>query len=642
MALDYILLELRKNRLIFIGLTGSFFVSLPLMALAWARSRYPAAQGIDATLAFWTLLGLPGAALLFGGASGAELRSESAESAEGPLPLSPLGRVGGALTACGFHLALLAVLVVLLSFAASPAWRSVFLERSNSVPLAQPFFLLLTFTLTDLLILSFVASYCLRSGILGGLLGILLGGLTTLCLVVGLALEIPFRERSSFAGASAWVAAAALGGGLFALCSAASLMERRRRSSTMRILGIAAGLGLGTLSAYAILSRSFESLFQSMYLYHSRSVRFKGEGLSDTELFPAARKASAQGVLMMSMDGKLDWIKPSGDRATLLRGERRTLGDFLVRPHWDSIKSTAWDKDGRLWVMTRPDTAEYEIWSGPAQGPLTLYRRNQDKNWLDSFARSEGELGMLSWSSRSWNFAELPRPGAPPRWRNVGPDRGEFLMRGWVRTGWAATLGEDRASLIHAPQSGRETRWRLPGKALSSRQKHVLAAMVGGKKAFMVPVRRAGGAALAVCRPGGACALEWPSDAEASYDLSSNPDGSLWGRRDRRTLQVVSAEGRFLPPLRLADASGAGPQVGARVLRASGGHVWMVLNHAHLVKLDAETGKPLNQWPLPDTSILRRERESSLHVAEDGFFMHTGKRLFFIGWDGRAKSLGPA
>jgi hypothetical protein len=31
-----------------------------------------------------------------------------------------------------------------------------------------------------------------------------------------------------------------------------------------------------------------------------------------------------------------------------------------------------------------------------------------------------------------------------------------------------------------------------------------------------------------------------------------------------------------------------------------------------------------------------------LHVGEGGFFLHTGKRLYFITWDGERTSLGKA
>lgn len=634
MAIEFIRLELRKNRLIFIGLTAAFILSLPLMAMVWAKSRYPMSQGIDATLAFWTFLGLPGAALLFGGSSGSELRTEPADSAEGPLPLSPLGRVGGALSACGIHMVLLAVLVVLLSFSVSPVWRGAFLERSNSVPLAQPFFLLLAFTLVDLLILSFVAAYCLRSGILGGLIGALLGGLTTSFLVVGLALEIPFRERVGYVGLSLWPVAAALGGGLYAMYSASGVMERRFSSSRWRLIGIAAGLCVGTVLAYASLSRSFEKLFESMRLHDSRGERFRGEGLTDVAIFPAARKAAAQGALLLSLDGKLVWVTPSGSRTTLLPGERRSLGDFLTRPHWESGQSTAWGEDGRLWVMTRPDTTEYEIWSGPAQGPLALIRRNNDKHWLSSFARDGRKLGMLAWSNRAWHYAEMPSSGAPPIWKDIGADRGEFIARGREREGWAASLSEDRRALTLKPKEGRSVRWRLPGSTAAARQKQVLASWVGGKKMFLVPVRHGGGSALAVCVMDGVCSLEWKGGARESYVLSSNPDGSLWGRRDQGSLHVVTAEGKFLPPLRLASARDA------RVLRASGSRVWVLSNSGYLSMLDAGTGKPLEHWALSGKFDRRSELAPNFQAVEEGVFFRAGHQLYFIDWAGASRRLG--
>ncbi|HBL17183.1 MAG: hypothetical protein A2X36_06790 [Elusimicrobia bacterium GWA2_69_24] len=670
--IEYAKLELRKNRVLFIGMALTFLGSIPFAAAMTALNRQGALAGFNAVLLFWTILGLPLIAILFGASSGAGLRAETAQEAESPLPVSPRCRAGGAVAACLAHVLLLGMLILLTSAVISPAWRETLFSGALASTFVRAFFTLTLFTLATLLLSSFIAAYAIGQGIVGGVLGALIGGTAAGALSLGLGLQAVFEVRAAFTTLALFSMAVSLPAGLFALDRLAAWVERRPKRGWREGFLIALATTLGSLAACAAFAHAYHRLTRSLTIAAAGDAFYPWISTrNDDVLFPGARRVSRKGVLLHSFEGGLIWMTPEGDRAPLIPARPRSFTELLGYLYfWDRIESVLWDADGGLWVLVAPDQADpvHQLWHGWIGRPFSLHSRLEGRRPYQ-LVRRGSELGMLAWgdATEDGSYAPIPPRGARPRWVTLGMKRSDFLLRGWEEAGLAARLSADGRTLTRRTPDGRTRRWTLPGKGPAAAV--VKPTALGGQTLFALQLRlKDGGYALALCRPDGTVTTHWPSADGASYWLETAPDGSAWGWRNGLTLHLAAPDGALLPPLDLEpiaraalgektrlerwgnrllrrEAFGAGRTLtrwGTGAVRIEGTRAWLVLNHRLLVVVDAATGKLLSRWELPAYSDARRYSDTTFHIAESGFFLHTGRRLYFIDWAGTRRDLGAA
>lgn len=231
-----------------------------------------------------------------------------------------------------------------------------------------------------------------------------------------------------------------------------------------------------------------------------------------------------------------------------------------------------------------------------------------------------------------------------PHWRKIDKECREFLLNGWEEDGLAGRLSRDGRRLIRKFPNGKVQRWKLPGKGQANDV--VRPILVSGEELFMLNVSlKKGRRALAVCRPNGRITLEWQAGGMA--DLEAGADGSLWEWWGE--LYVITPQGIFLPPINVQPVVrkllGQSKEIvpwQSPVVHVTESSVWLIINHQFLVTLDNHTGKPLQKWRLPNTPEKRRFSDETIHVAEAGFFFHSGRDLYFITWDGEQTNLGKA
>lgn len=657
----FAVLELRKQRLLFFGMALAFLASLAAWPWVASRVRHSAPQALQATLLFWTLIGLPGIAALFGGASGAGLRAEPDHSAEEVLPLSPERRVFGAFAANSLYVLALGLLVLAVSFVASPGWRmAVLTVKWESIPFARALFALTLFTLVYTLAVSLICAYVLRHGILGGLLGILTGGGSVFCLACGWTLEARYGIQAPFGWLGVLAVLLTLVGIAFALCRAAVWVELQPAPAWKRILWISLGLGSGLAACGSAFLYTSDRLgralrFVSSDPYYNITLyggRWVGAG-------PKGRKAANQGALMRSLKGDLVWVTSEGRREVWMSSEDRPFLDFEDSWFGGRFRTAVWDEEGTLWLIVRPKTPEVykadQIWrKRSGEGfKFHAYTGIAVGDWI----RVGSQLGMVAWGGREEHhvYAPLPAGGQKPAWRPVGKGSVPrlFVLQAWVREGLAAEVQRDRRTLVHRPRGKKVRVWKLPGRAFGEAlHGGVYPAFTGGgPDYFSLPVELGGSReGMAVCYPDGSVKLAWSGTHEEWYRLAplfgEGFFGWVSGGR-AGTLHIAGRDGRFFPPLDMVRILQQFPPIPGRsdfwpiVLRLEGTMAWMILRDRYLAQVDLRSGEVVQSWTLPDFHRIRMSMPA-FHVADGGFFLHEGRRLHFIRWDGLRKSLGPA
>lgn len=661
--IEFARLGLRKGRTLFIGMTTIFLLSLPIVGLLCSLNGFSIPQGLNATLLFWALLGLPGFAVLSGASAGAELRSEPAQGAEALLPLSARQRVLGATLAAGLYVALLSLVILLVSPLVSAQWRAAItdpLQPNYSwrvFPQARtvllPFGMSLLYSLGYFLVASLTCSYIFRQGILGGIIGALLGGLTAAALACGLGLQYMFTFQAPFAFRAACIIAAALLGSIFALTQTAPIIELKIKSGWVRWLSTGLFLAAGSVCALTLFWSTFQRLNNSLYIEENRINR-----IASWHPFSLSEPSSSQvpGALFRSLKGDLLWLAPNGERTVLLPSTDRNLTTFIHFPIWTNIISTAWDKEGKLWVMKSAGdrvSGKYELWQGTPKEGLVLHSRFLERKSFHFVNRGQ-ELGLLSWGSEKESFAAIPEANQAPRWVSTGKDRALFLLNGWFEEGLAGSLVMKGSVLIQKISKTKTRRWKLPGKASWSAVNRRLfpLVLIGNKKVFLVPTRFGlEKHALVLCFPDGSVKLEWPGDRKTSYTLEKAVDGTVWGWRnwakERKILHVVTNDGSFLPPIDLTSGLNKLAGLRAQLVHMQDSKIWLVVDTKEkqfLIVADSRTGRLLDRWELPDASILKNTYSfyENVKAAKEGLYLLTGRAVYFIDWNGAQINLGDA
>lgn len=669
--LNYAKLELRKNRLLFIGMALIFFISLPLTMLISSLSLYPAVSGLEAALFFWTFLGLPLTAVLFGASGGAALRAETTHNAEAPLPLSPCQKIAGAALGAGIYLAALAILVLLASFIFSPELREMFVDifseyPNGEAPFWRPMLTLTAFTLVHTLLVSFACSYALGQAVLGGILGAGLAGLACSGLTTGLALQRFFSFRAPFTGLAWLTIASAAMGCVVGLRQTAFWVEHRRKGHWLKGSAIVLSLSLGSLISTGAFYLTYHRLVRSVGMLCERRHLDGWDGL-----FPARldKDRPAQGMLLESLYGDLLWMTPDGRRRALIAGEPKPWKHFLDALFWGHIVSAAWDEAQNLWVVSESQrhttNHSYKLWHGKIGERFVLHSIISTADYIDRFVRRGGELGLSAWDSavpwtkgiRRHVYAPIPSAGQQPRWQAIGSykDKREFFIKASFEEGLSARLSPDRRLLMRKiPKGGGVRRWKLPGKAQASgfNRGFFPPIRIGGRELFLVPVEfHDKSRVLAICHPDGSTRLGWPGINGFSYDwLNFEMNGALWAFENESILYATTLEGVFLPPINISPLLKNQPQkdipkrLRLRILHLSNFKFWALVNGDTLIEADLRTGRPLRQWKLPDVSrmITPNWHEEFIGVVEGGFFLNTGRDFYFITWDGERRYLGKA
>ncbi|MEK9145393.1 MAG: hypothetical protein AAB339_07280, partial [Elusimicrobiota bacterium] len=397
---------------------------LPLGVLIGVRSLPSAMAGVDAALAFWCTLGLPGLAVLLGASAGAGLRSEPEASAEAPLPVSPPVRVFAAWSSSLLHMALLAGLVLSIAFILGPRlsadkdWGRFSWELFESFRL---YLSLLAFALLLSLSAGLLFAYLIGHGVLGGLLAAGLGAAAAAAVGAAFILRLFFPNSVGWDLLPEAGMVAAISLVLAAIRSAAPAVELRP------VRAWAASALSGMLAAASVAACAFAFLHMLERVVHAGRI-IEPEFLGDWSS-TAKGGLRSKGVFLTDREGAILVVTPEGERRVVLPGEERTLRHLLDWPFWFPIRSAAWTPDGSLWVLKKAGLGPVERWElirgKPGEGfeRVSDFTANHPDLDLDlGFGWREGRLVLMgpihprSDGKASGSYAPVPAKGGQVEW----------------------------------------------------------------------------------------------------------------------------------------------------------------------------------------------------------------------------------
>ncbi|HAH06470.1 MAG TPA: hypothetical protein DCM05_08080 [Elusimicrobia bacterium] len=601
-------MEILKQRLVLAGFSGAFAFSLPLVAVAAKVFEHPLRPAVDSALFFWVYVGLPLAACVMGASAGAGLRRTY--ELEAPLPVSPERRAWAAFGAAAAQLLVLGVLVAL-----SVAALSTAPEQAAAGGMGGRFMrgsiLLLSYALLYGQGASFVLASLSGHGVAGGLAGAVLGVCSYAALGAGLMVsEILGVHPGDFPKAwgflpKAWgTVGLTFAGTAWALGAAVRWAERERRGWGTPVAAAAATVG-GVFLAAGLAVSSFKTVMDGL---HQFGIVGAPLGSAPPEFTPEARREVFRGLMMASWSGDVVRVLPDGTRQMLFKGDDHSLLDLVKAPLWTRPTNYLWDDDGTLWALVHGDPRQgrdYEVWRGPAEGPLSLafgVPRDVVPTLLMRGKRGLGLVGVdhegtrgfsaftkdgkAAFVRRNGHTALEKQPGA-----GLKPDVEEFLKKG------AYYLMKDgRKGLFSVPSEGRGN----------------IAYLQGGDSYLFVPEKGVG-----------------------RFKLHALPEGTLAGWRERWSAIRFSPGTGFAAPLDLSAAVGALPERETpRFARWTSESLWLIQGERRLLRLDASSGALKDSWALPSGP-----KGAELVVTLDGIFCDTGRELYFVGWDGAARRL---
>lgn len=658
---EFMRLELRKNRLLAWGLGAAFLASLPLAALGTRLGGHPVADVLNAALLFWTLGGLPLFGVLIGASSGVGLRSEPNESAEAVLPLSPLHRTSGALVAGALRLAALAALVLAVAWLISPAWRSIlfeparhiiFTDRPPAPPFVRPLFWSLPFSLGYLLLLSFICAYAMRQGVVGGAFGFLLAACTAACLALGWQLEEEHFRTLRFTPIGIAVMAVALAGAVAALRWTAPWVGRDARlglrGAALTVLGLAAG----ALASAAAFQLSVQTIRRSTQFIDLGYMPFTSQTLSPHDTMMA--RPTDRGTTLRTIDDDIFWVTQEGAVTRLLHGEPKDLWAILGYT-WTDVESMVWDSDGDLWLMRLPHRWEggrQELWRGRPESELTLHARLQSGDG-GRLVQIGGEVGLSKSESVDFSmtrsreyWATLPLKDGKPRWQEIG-DLEAFAAKRLLEQGLAGRLDASRKLLSRRTPGGGSVTCRFPAAASES-PGIVLPHAVGpkGPVFFMRIIPDGDGVPFtAACMPDGQVRTGWAGKARYLHAMDRTPQGAVWTWFNLGRLGIAEPDGTFhglldMRPafrdiLMLPGTEGYLP----KLVHNEGTTLWLLAHQRWLVKVDGSAGTVLARWELPPDPVPDDIYHPVLHPVEGGVFVHDGRALHLVDWEGRRRRI---
>ncbi|MBI5200979.1 MAG: hypothetical protein HY925_05285, partial [Elusimicrobia bacterium] len=588
-------------------------------------------QLVGATWIFWLLLGMPAFALLFGGAAGAQLAGDTARSAETLLPVRASRRAWAYAWSGAANTALLGALVLAAALLVLPkdgdtlqapfrSWTHWFPDSLASYPVG------FAGTLAYMLLVSLVVAYASGSGLLGGLVGALFGGLCFWGVMGGLTLNQLHGARVSFLGwgAAAWLAG--MGGACSALSETARRLERREKT------------GWAALGRIALSAAAGGLLLGGITLWKEREVRQATRMIAPAD-YPSTRAPLSfrplDGALLQTVSGSLVWAAPDGSRSELYRGHE---SGFSL-PQWLNTEYQ-FDGKGVLWVLLPYDRGHlgYELWSGRPPKKLALKGRFTAPGWA-YIVRRGAEIGLWTWEGDYVPVEEVSGPN--PKWTRKSldaPSSVELFGRAAYDSGLAGLRDFEKGTVTQRLPGGKTRTWRLSPPSITKAKSipfTVEGAYLGTEFVIPVSVREGDHKAVKLLRADGSVQEAWRTNSSAApYPVFA---GGLWGfGEDGRSIAWVTRQGRALGPVKAPFKTRE-----VRAIRADGERLWTAAN-GELWILDgaSKTGSKVVDLP----PIVDRPNKWDYWMpatpAKKGFFWHTGVALYFVGWDGAIKEIG--
>lgn len=638
--IEFTKLELRKDRDLFAGMAGIFLASLPLVSLIARMNHYSVLHALNATLLFWTVVGLPFIAVFFGAYGGSALRHEPWLSAEEPLPVSPLERVGAAVLAEASYLVLMILLVWATTSLLSYDFRSSLATRDFAREVFLPYLYVESFAMAYGFLLAFVLAYLVGHAFAGGALGVVLVGTVTGSLTRSFADHLIYGPRSPLWPSVVFVCVVCLVGALQCLRWAAAWLERsenRGWSQGLKLAGLLVATTFVSLVTGNVVeketARSLQLVAQVHYWIPWRS-----------EIRAARQEPGDSTVLLEAVDGTLAWVSPDKGAVVATPRHGHTAHQILGRTFAYEIKGLARDGQGRVWVMRKADSpGKWEVLSGSPGRRLELKATFPVPGKFDVWLSVIGNCVLVETKDSikfPARFAEIGG-SAPLAWK----PREQVCRGAWDP---AAVLDESGTVLTQKKPDGSRRIWKLPGRYSFHMMKKpwVMApTMFGGRRAYLVPLERSQKRhALAVCGEDGSVRLEWERPYQWAWgpSFAVAPDGTVsdwFWEGSRRRLLLATKDGRFLPPIAVEEDPSLKDGNEPSVVHEQAGHAWLLYNDRLLVETDLTTGKPVHSWRLPDPQPMRDHYLTPVQAVDQGLFVRTPGALYFYDWQGQRRTI---
>ena len=674
-------LQMRKNRLIFVGMGLTILGSIPFAAGIALYNGHPSFYGIDSALYFWSFLGLPVVAVLLGSSSGAANASDPLVSAEELFPVSPVRSAFASIGASIAHMAILTVAFLLVAFLVSAQWRESLILvvpgvsrwlRAVEEPIVRPMFWLCVSSLPLFVAASFCIAYWVRNGIVGGALGLGLVATTVVTLAGGAAIEIFYAYRAPFTGKMIFLWIGSLSAIMWAASEIARRVGRRENYHWRRMVLIGGALSIGTLGSLIVLTKTWSRVSAGVSFVGSDPSRWGWDNRlgGQMQIEPvAARRASLQGALLTTLEGGVSFVYPDGRRKKLAPPAKwqSMVGGAIDGPI-RNINSAVWDRFGKVWVVRNMPGAEgkgnqYEFWRGDMKQGLS-YHSSTPSYWWRPVFRIGDEVGFIEGTENITEFARVGEDGKFLGREVLEGNDSKYIAKEWLRQRNAGHLSSDGMTFKAILPDGTSRTWRMPGPAAYAKRNDGvrLAVRALGKTFYPIEFSLASGVrAIALLEFDGSVRVVWQGDVGNWPYMEATPRGGLHST-EAEYLYAMTALGEFLPKTNLSGllaVSDKGKLPGSRwkspyeLVRVDVDKVWFVVNTGRLISIRAGSGNVVDDIELPESPLLEAGRKAQgdepLHiqekgwqVAEEGLFWHTGRHLHFVDWKGKIKGLGKA
>ena len=580
--INLIKLELRKSRMVFVGLAAGFVISLA-SSLVWPN--IPLASGLEAVLVQWMYFGFSVAGLLFGCSAGAALRQRETAAAESILPFSPGKRILASLSAN----ALWTIPFLLVSLLGQHAHQSVFCGLY-------------------LFLSGFTCSYLFGNGVAGGCAAVItLVPLWDMLFRTNLYPWLYTRTYTLYSLVKLPTVLAAFGGMAGVLWLACNRLEKKRSFGIWGMTLVIAGLLAGDVTAIG------------SFLYAVRKTAV------ETWICPVRMSEGAdkwEGHLpTITLSGEIGLIDQNGKRTVLLPGWYRPPFAYFRSPKYrfpSEVVSMVIDKDSGLWVLFHNNT---------------LYRAKTPDSKLEPQSEITAQIPQGLDYVLAWKFDTLSL-------------RSIYWNRAECRCSYAAIPPADGKKLVWTKHTGdvcigdSSSPRREYKKSEAYRNSLNTAGKTGWKKQGRPQFKYfplAGGAwydmsqnELFVISPKGEYMP--PFDLAILTKQTGNMQGlesalsSLCQSDEAKRLGITADEILWL----------------ARPLRWNNGHLW-VISGGWLFELDMAGSRVVWGGPLPKwRPSLEFARRPPLQITSEGFFWEADNgQVYFVKWDSDSSQLGP-